>query len=302
MRKVLTFLAVGAFLYFFGRFVLSYSARAEDLIGTIAPSWLLIAIATVFFGFFLQVRAWSLSFMMNEVALSKLTSLYLFCTAALAAYIPGKIPGVLITAELAKDHGVSRLESSVAIVVYQVMSLVACGIMGLVFLVMTASWRQVSIEVVIIIGVVGVGLFVAQPANLNWIIQTGARLFISDVTAKEVRVGFDKLALLLLHLCAVWTVSAIMVNLLRSAIIGDLALENFATVATVFLFSYVLGAAVVIVPSGIGVFETSLYFGLRQALSEEEAVAIAALSRLIMVIPPLSCYFFLVFLRRTEGH
>lgn len=298
MRKLLTLFAICTVLYFFGKFLLIYGSRAESVIGAMAPVFFIAAVGMVFVAFFLQISAWHLSFTMNGVLFNRLISSYLYCAAVLAAYIPGKIPGILVTAQLAKDHGSPRLGSTISIVTYQVMSLVACGAMSLVFLGMAAEQSAVGIEVSIVFLVIVGGLFVTRSAYLNWMIQKVARALKKDV-GSAIKTSFAENALLFLTLCVVWAVMVIMVNLLRSAVIGSLNFDGFAMLGAAFLLSQILGAIVILVPSGIGVFETSFYLSVRHAFSEEEAIALVALSRLVMVIPAALCYPLFKLMRRV---
>ena len=56
---------------------------------------------------------------------------------------------------------------------------------------------------------------------------------------------------------------------------------------SIFFLSYLLGALTFIVPSGLGVFEVVIYFGLQNIMDENMALTLAACIRLIMVIPAI---------------
>ena len=49
----------------------------------------------------------------------------------------------------------------------------------------------------------------------------------------------------------------------------------------------------IIFPSGLGVFEVIIYFGLQNLLTEPTALAIASFTRIIMILP--ACITFLIY-------
>ena len=211
--------------------------------------------------------------------------------AVITSYIPGKLPGILITAQLGKKYGASRLISSVAMLMYQVMSLVSAGAIALVCLWSTnlhGVWGLTGL----VAFAMALGLFIVRPFSLNWFIRIAIRLLKREAEFSVRTTGAQNATLFLL-LGFAWLLLALAISLLCAAVLGERGIDGFFTLTGIFLSSQVVGAVLVMAPSGLGVFEAAMYFGLRQAFSEHVALALAALSRLVMVMPALIVYLWL---------
>ena len=53
----------------------------------------------------------------------------------------------------------------------------------------------------------------------------------------------------------------------------------------------ILGSIVFILPSGIGVFESAIYYGIQTFISIEDAIRLSAISRIFMIVPAFLVFF-----------
>ena len=127
-RKIVIYVAVLlSFVFLFYSINLNITQVLEG-IGSISVSNLLLPILLGFAALFIQIKAWHFSYAENKAKISMFDASHLFCVSALTAYIPSKIPGLVITAEMAKALGVSRRKTMISVILYQLMSLIACAI------------------------------------------------------------------------------------------------------------------------------------------------------------------------------
>ena len=82
-----------------------------------------MSIGFILAAFFFQSYAWNICLNSFGVKLSYLNGMYLFSLSALVAYIPGKIPGLLLTANVGKKFNISPYLLGIGIFHFHLFSL-----------------------------------------------------------------------------------------------------------------------------------------------------------------------------------
>jgi uncharacterized membrane protein YbhN (UPF0104 family) len=238
-----------------------------------APS-LLGAGAAVLAGLFANLLTWRAVLADLGSTLPLAAALRVFFLGQLGKYVPGSVWPVLAQMELGKEHGVPRARSGTVGVLTVALSLVAGLLTAAVTLPFTSAdalhqyWYAF-----LAVPVLGVGLV---PAVANPVLDKLLRL--ARRGGLEERLTGRGVATALGWAILAWVLFGVQVFFLAHALGADaLALSIGA-----FALAWTLGFLVVIAPAGAGVREAALVVGLSPALSKEEALLLALVSRALM--------------------
>lgn len=277
-------------------FILMFINRALDEsnnIYSLEYTYLILcALIFVVAAYFIQLIAWYFCLSENNSNITKFNSSYLFSVAVLTAYIPGKIPGLLITANLSKKYGYKAFEIGASMINYQLSSLIIVSLLSLFMLLvlLAIKFNFIFITLIFIIPILLVTI-INNSHLLNKLINFVLFKFKYSKNI-NITIGKTKLLKIFLALILAWilisfaftTLSLLELNTLSGTIIVQL----FFT----FLISILISSLAFFVPSGLGVFELALYVGLQNIISEPVALAVAAFTRLIMIVPALTSFVF----------
>lgn len=197
----------------------------------------------------------------------------------LGKYLPGTLWTVVAQAEMASKFGVPRQRSAVAGLASVAMSALAALAIGLLALPGLANWDGINYG--LIAALVPVGLVCLHPRILNWGVNLLAKLARRPPLSQQFSAA--AIAAAMAAFAAGWLFLGAHAWILAIDLGAD---PRRAFVAAVF--GYPLAAAVgmlaVLLPAGAGVRELVLVLLLTGPLDRSAALAVALLSRFIVVI------------------
>ncbi len=198
----------------------------------------------------------------------------------LGKYVPGGVWAVVAQAELGRAHRVSRARSAVVALGALAVLLVVGGTVAVIGLAagspgsLTTYWWAVA---VVPLGVVGL-----LPPVFDRVVALGLRL--TRRGDQEVRVGGPGLARSAGWALMMWLLfglhAAVLVHDLAPASPGRTALLGTGA----FALAWVVGFLVVIAPAGTGPREAALVLALAPVLGSADALLVALVSRVVMVV------------------
>jgi hypothetical protein len=289
MRIAAALLGYLIVLIFLGKFAYSSKLTIDDANITISVSYFLSAFFFILVAFFFQVAAWKRTFTMHGISFSHTTNLNIYTMAVLSAYIPGKIPGVIITANAAAKIGASRFAASLAMLVYQLMSLIAAGTLAVIIFAFVSQKQINPIFTIFLIFIIATCLVLIRQNTLNWLMKSVIKLLKRGPHVAIEASYKQKLALFSLFFLA-WSMISCAIGLLYCAIVEPTPIDVLMLVSAIFLVSQISGSLVFILPSGMGVYEIIFYFSLVSLFPEKQLVALVALSRVLLVSPSILVY------------
>jgi uncharacterized membrane protein YbhN (UPF0104 family) len=289
MRIALACLGYLIVLIFLGKFAYSSKLTIDEANMTISVSYFLSAFLIIFLAFFFQVAAWKKTFSMYGIFFSYSTNLNIYTMAVLSAYIPGKIPGIIITANAAAKMGASRVVASIAMLVYQLMSLISAGTLAVIIFVFVSQKQTNSIFIMFLIFIISSCLLLIRQNTLNWLMKSVMKLFKRGPHVAIEASYQQKVALFSLFFVA-WSLVSCAIGLLYCAIADPAPINVLMLISAIFLVSQISGSLIFILPSGMGVYEIIFYFSLVSFFPEKQLIALVALSRVLLVSPSILVY------------
>lgn len=205
-----------------------------------------------------------------------------FLLGQLGKYLPGSLWPVLAQAELGRDHGVPRARSAVAAVGVLVVGLVVGTVLGVGCLALSATG---AIREYWYVGLVPVaGLVVLAPPVLRRLLGLAFRLTRRPATDTTVSGG----ALLVAALWSLvqWLCFGLQAWLLARGLGGGHDRLLLLAVGA-YALAWVVGFLIIFVPAGAGAREAALVLVLGPALGRGDALALALVSRVLMVVGDL---------------
>jgi len=219
-----------------------------------------------------------------------------YMLAQLGKYLPGSVWPILAQAELGRDHGVPRLRSGVAAIAALIVGLSVGAVLaaGCLAASATAELRAYAWA----LAVVPLGLVVLHPRVLQWLLDLAMRLLRRQGQPHRVSrralleaAGWSLLMWLLFG-AHVWVIA-------RSLGAGGAALAVLSVGA--YAAAWVVGFLVVFAPAGTGPREIVLVLALSPVLSRGEALALALVSRVLMLLGDLVSVIAAVAWARARG-
>lgn len=293
LRKLVSIFAYIITLSFILIFLYRASSNSFDFVEIKYLPIILFSISLIFLAFYIQLHAWKLSISHagNKINFSQTS--YLFCVAVLTAYIPGKIPGLLITATSAKKFGQSPIVFGLGVFNFQILSISIVFFLSCIFMSILLSINIDNYFFLLTILILIIYVTLLQNSKiLNIILNFVLKKLNLDTkyNVKFTNKILFKIANLFI-LC--WLLISFSFVTLAYLEIVDFNVSNILKLIIIFLIGYFLGVVSIIFPSGLGVFEVIIYFGLQNLLTEPTALAIALFTRIIMILP--ACLTFLTY-------
>jgi glycosyltransferase 2 family protein len=198
----------------------------------------------------------------------------------LGKYVPGSVWAVVAQAELGRAHRVSRARSAVVALAALAVLLVVGGAVAVVGLAaaspgsLSTYWWAVA---VVPLGVIGL-----LPPVFNRLVALALRLLRrGDDTVRVAGPGLARSAAWALLMWALFGAhAAVLVAALAPGDPGRAALLGTGA----FALAWVVGFLVVIAPAGTGPREAALVLALAPLLSSADALLVALVSRVLMVV------------------
>ena len=251
-----------------------------DALGRLTPVRLAVSTIAVGVGLLAQMLSWRSLFDGSAAAALPVRAMArVYFVGQLGKYVPGSVWAVIAQAELARRHRVTRAQSAaVALGALAVLS-VTGGVVGATALaigsreaVATYWWALVAVPV-------GIGLL--WPPVFNRLVALGMRASrlagaVPELTARGLAraVGWA-LAMWLSFALHAWSLA---VDL------GARGPADAAVVGGAFALAWVVGFLVVLAPAGAGPREAAFVVALSPVLGTAEALVLALVSRVLMIL------------------
>lgn len=204
----------------------------------------------------------------------------IFFHGQLGKYVPGSVWTVVAQAQLGKAHGVSRARSAVVALGAMAVMVVTGGAVAVVGLAAGSPgslgqyWWAVA---VVPIGIVGL-----TPPVFNRVV--GRLLTLLRRGDQTVEVNLRGLATSAWWSVVMWVVFGLHTAVLVHSIHGPDPIRTASLSLGAFALAWVVGFLVVIAPAGTGPREAALVLALSPVLSSGDALVIALVSRVLLVV------------------
>jgi len=204
-----------------------------------------------------------------------------YLLAQLGKYLPGSLWPVLAQTELGREHEVPRARSAVAAVAVLVVSLVTGTIVGVGFLALSATGAVRTYWYVALVPLLGV--VVLCPPVLSRLLRLALRVTRRPMT--DTTVSGSAMLVSAAWGFLQWICFGLQAWLLARGLGGgkDPLLLLLLTVGA-FALAWVVGFLVVFVPAGAGAREAALVLVLGPTLGRGNALALALVSRVLMIV------------------
>lgn len=202
-----------------------------------------------------------------------------YCTGQLGKYVPGSVWTVVAHAEVARSHGVERVATGSASVASMLVMLGTGVPVAAVVLPFTGAG---AVSRYWWLGLVLVGCVIAvQPRVIEWALRTLARLLRREVTVA--RLDHSALFGSIGWMLGGWLAWGLHLYVLGLAMGGDGSALLARSIGG-FALAWCVGFVVVFAPAGLGVREAALVVALGSVVSAETALAMAVVSRVVLVL------------------
>lgn len=202
-------------------------------------------------------------------------SMRVFLVSQVGKYVPGSVWPILVQAEFARDHGVSRARAATGSIVAMVVGVVTAAVVGVLGLALSTPTALGEYWWVILVGALLASLLV--PPVLKRIVALAFRL--TRRSEHPVHIGTAALAASAAWSVAMWLLLGLHAWLLLTQINAEL---SFAAVAGAFAFAWLVGFLVIIAPAGAGAREAALVIALSASMEPGQALGFAIVSRFLM--------------------
>ena len=258
LRKLISIFAYIITLSFILIFLYRASLNSFDFVDITYLPIILFSISLISIAFYIQLHAWKLSINHAGNKINFLQASYLFCVAVLTAYIPGKIPGLLITASSSKKFGQSPLVFGLGIFNFQLLSIsivffLLCILISILLSINIDNYFLLLTILIFIIYIILLQNSETLNVFLNFFLK---KLNLNNkYNVKFTNKILFKIANLFI-LC--WLLISFSFVSLAYLEIVSFNVSNILKLIIIFLLGYFLGVVSIIFPSGLG-FLKSLF-------------------------------------------
>jgi uncharacterized membrane protein YbhN (UPF0104 family) len=263
--------------------VLALRGQTDEIaagLGRLSLGTILLAFLAVVGGLLATTLAWRAVLTGLGSPLPAAVAGRVFLLGQLGKYLPGSVWPVLAQTELGREHNVPRARSAVAAVAALLVSLVTGTIVGVGCLALSATGAVRTYWYVALVPLLG--LVLLAPPVLSRLLRLSFRLTRRPPTDTTVSGG----ALLASAGWGFlqWVCFGLQAWLLARGLgAGQHRLLLLLAVGA-FALAWVVGFLVVFVPAGAGAREAALVLVLGPALGSANAVALALVSRVLMIV------------------
>ncbi len=279
LRGWLRWVLAAVIFWFLSRRLVSDWPAVRTAISTLDWRWMIVSLIPGLAYFFLRAESWRTILRMLGVSVKFRPTARVWMNSEIIRYIPGNIWSVLGRVAQAGQIGATRTVVFTSMVV-EVLMLVAANIgLSALLLVQYDAFRFPGRTVVLALALVG-SLLVMHPR----LTQLFARLIFRVLKRLEPvpNVGSGPSGFAAMTLA--WLAFALFQLFIVQALGFSAAWEHPAALTGVFLLSWLIGYVSFITPSGLGVREAVMVVLLQSYFSTSEAILIAVVSRVFMVL------------------
>lgn len=268
-------LSIIAIIYI-ARFLIKSGGDAILNISSINLPFLLIGFLFFFVWFFLRAYAWQLFLKKEGHKLSLQETIYRWEFSELKRFVPGNIWSFLGRVTLFEDLGVSK-------------KIIAKGLIYEIELVIAASLLLSILSIPLIIDYLGLNsLFLSVFISFCIILATTIFLFSGKLPFGKLKIVVpalnfkDNLEFLFLYTASCFFFGA--GTFLAAHSVIPLDFSRFFEYVGFFSFSLLVAYLSVLTPSGLGVREAVITFGLSKIMSIPQAALIAIFTRIVLIL------------------
>jgi glycosyltransferase 2 family protein len=277
-RRLIRAGLVVAALVFVVLAIRSQGHEFADSLGRLSAGSVALAFVAVLGGLVAAAQSWRTLLAGLGSPLPPAVAGRVYLLAQLGKYLPGSLWPMLAQAELGRDHGVPRARSAVAAVGQLVVSLVTGAVVAVGGLALSATG---AVRTYWYVGLVPLlGLVALSPPVLSRLLALAFRVLRRPGAQTDIAGG----ALLVSAAWSLlqWACFGVQVWLLARGLgAGHDRLLLLATGA--FAVAWVVGFLIVFVPAGAGAREAALVLVLGPALGHGNALALALVSRVLLI-------------------
>lgn len=249
----------------------------------LAPGWIALALVSLELTWLFESATWWVILRSLGGRLPYLYILPVWFFSNIIRYIPGNIWQFLGMAELAAEHGVSRVITLTSIVLHQAISIVVAVVLAAAYFAATGQGAWFD-RLRPLFGLAPLGLLLLQPRLLERVLNwTLTRLHRPPI---RVTLTWGQVLLLGLRYVIVW----LGLGLSYTALVRALTPFPSAIVphlVAAWIAAYVIGFLSLLTPSGLGVREGVMILLLNPILPAPLPALIAIIARLWMVLGEL---------------
>lgn len=264
-------------IIFILRYLLVNSGSVLPRLSHINPTLLFISTITFLIYYFLRALGWGLMMSMMGYKIKLRKSFYAWQFSEIKRYVPGNIWSFLSRASLFEELGVPKKQSAKAIL-YEVEFLVCSNlILSLLSVgIISKYFGNNTSKLLLILGTSGI--------MIVFLLIFGYKISKSIATILP-NFGISRNLLILVYYAITFFFLALGVYLATASILGFNTSGIF--LIGFFAFSFLIGYLSIITPSGLGVREGIITFGLTSFFTTPIAGLIAIFSRIVLVTSEL---------------
>jgi glycosyltransferase 2 family protein len=269
---------VAAALVFIALAIRSQGHQIADSLARLSIGTVALAFAAVLGGLVAAAQSWRTLLAGLGSPLPPAVGGRVYLLAQLGKYLPGSLWPMLAQAELGRDHGVPRARSAVAAVAVLVVSLVTGAVVAVGCLALSATG---AVRTYWYVGLVPLlGLVALSPPVLSRLLALAFRV-LRRPGAQTTIAGGALLGSAIWSLVQ-WACFGVQTWLLARGLGGGH--DRLLLLATgAFALAWVVGFLVVFVPAGVGAREAVLVLVLGPAVGNGNALALALVSRVLLI-------------------
>jgi uncharacterized membrane protein YbhN (UPF0104 family) len=272
--------------------------RSERVSWQLGPGWILASLLVVLLTYALLVESWRRMLAGWGPKLAWWDAARIWVLSSLGKYVPGKVWAIAGMAVLAQRRGVPPWSATASAILLQVASIgtgaLLVGLTGINSLELHRPGSRVAL-VAILLGSLAALVAVVWPKLAGRVLsQIGVRSE-QPLTPKASSVGFGIAANLgawVLYGVALW-------GLARGTLPG--VELSIAEAVGAFAGSYIAGLLFLLAPGGLGVREGVFMWMLQDRIGPANALALAAISRLLMTVADVLAALPFVLTRRERA-
>lgn len=248
-----------------------------DALGDASPAWLLAGLLAAAASIGAAGLAWHSVLVLLDVVAARSRVVLWYFLGEIGKYLPGGVWPMVGRAELARRGGVGAQVAYGSVILSLALLYLTCGLLIVMTLGPAERAGEVSYGDMWVLGFVPLGLLALHPRLLRPLKELAERLSRRQI---EVPVPEWSSSLrLLVHYVPCWIFVSIATVCTSRAVGSDAGSLGIAVAA---LLSWLVGFAIVFVPSGVGVREA--VFVAAAAMPSGEAALVAVLARLLFVV------------------
>ncbi|MEV7972705.1 lysylphosphatidylglycerol synthase transmembrane domain-containing protein [Cellulomonas sp. NPDC089187] len=237
------------------------------------------AVAAIMAGLICAMLSWRAVLQGMGSTLPVRASARVYFLGQLGKYVPGSVWPIVAQAELSKEYQVPRARAAVGALTQTVIGLVVGVCVAGITLAVSSPDVFATYWWLLLVAVVGV--ITLLPPVLNRLMALALKLTRRGTSERMTAASIGKAAAWCLGM---WFFFGVHLWLLATGVSAPGEHHLFLLATGAYALAWVVGFVIVILPAGAGAREAALVLALGSALSRENALMLAVVSRVLMLI------------------